>query len=489
MTSRLFEEAIADAKKLKEVAEDSAKQAILEAVTPRIREFIEQQLLEKDEEEVEKGEEKPTGDDLATAIDEDVVLDESAIASLIGMLGGQEIIDSLGGETSTLEESIDHVVNGMTARDKEKLFDLANKINESADKLSAKNINNNTHQESGNMSNDKFYEVDLRALREEIDKEMKSELYSEEEQSEGTYGMEELEGMEEIGGMEETDSVEEMLAEIKLMLDLGDEIEEDQLPEELRGMLIDEDEDDEPLEMDSEEEDSEDPMADEALEDEPAEAEEELPGLEDLNEIFDVDPRMLRQELARVKRQIREGKVDHHFGGKGEGKVGVDGAFGGKGNKNAGVKGAFGGGKEGQDPFTNPPQMNKLNEAIRQLRRQNRSQKEKLNKYRSAVVTLREQLEDLNLFNAKLLYVNKLLQNNSLTESQKKSVIKALDEAKSLDETKSLYRSLTETLGSKKTLSESKRYGSSSRTTKSGGGNLSESAGEVSRWQRLAGLK
>ena len=64
--------------------------------------------------------------------------------------------------------------------------------------------------------------------------------------------------------------------------------------------------------------------------------------------------------------------------------------------------------------LTHPPQINKLNEAIRQLRRQNRAQHEKLNKYRSAVHTLREQLEDLNLFNAKLLYVNKLLQNKNL---------------------------------------------------------------------------
>ena len=242
------------------------------------------------------------------------------------------------------------------------------------------------------------------------------------------------------------------------------------------------------------EEDPEDDSGEEDSEEVEGEVEDDMgdmpmPPMEDLQEVFEVDPRVLKQELNRIRRQLREGKVDHHFGGKGGGKAGVDGSYGGKGKSNAGVSGAFGGGKEGQDAFTNPPQINKLNEAIRDLRRQNRSQKEKLNKYRSAVVTLREQLEDLNLFNAKLLYVNKLLQNNNLSESQKKSVIKALDEAKSLDETKSLYKSLTETLASKKTLSESKRYGSSSRTTKSGGGNLSESAGEVSRWQRLAGLK
>ena len=49
--SKLFEEAIADAKKLKEVAEENAKKAILESVTPQIREFIEEQLLEGDADE------------------------------------------------------------------------------------------------------------------------------------------------------------------------------------------------------------------------------------------------------------------------------------------------------------------------------------------------------------------------------------------------------------------------------------------------------
>ena len=46
MSNKVFEEAIADAKKLREVAEANAKKAVLEAVTPKIREFIESELLE-----------------------------------------------------------------------------------------------------------------------------------------------------------------------------------------------------------------------------------------------------------------------------------------------------------------------------------------------------------------------------------------------------------------------------------------------------------
>lgn len=57
MSKQLYEEAIADLKKVREIAEDNAKRAVVEAVAPRIRELIEKELLsegldEEDEEEV-----------------------------------------------------------------------------------------------------------------------------------------------------------------------------------------------------------------------------------------------------------------------------------------------------------------------------------------------------------------------------------------------------------------------------------------------------
>lgn len=45
MSKQLYQEALADVRQLQEVAEDNAKRAILEAVTPRIRDLIETQLL------------------------------------------------------------------------------------------------------------------------------------------------------------------------------------------------------------------------------------------------------------------------------------------------------------------------------------------------------------------------------------------------------------------------------------------------------------
>jgi hypothetical protein len=50
-TKNIYEEALADAKSLKEVAENNAKHAVINAVLPRIREMIETSLLEADDQD------------------------------------------------------------------------------------------------------------------------------------------------------------------------------------------------------------------------------------------------------------------------------------------------------------------------------------------------------------------------------------------------------------------------------------------------------
>jgi len=345
------------------------------------------------------------------------------------------------------------------------------------------------------MSKDRYYEVDLQMLREAVEDKadetyhMEGDYHEGDEVEENYHDMSEDELMELYDMLNEQDEAEaeepaeEEEAEDIPEADAPEEPEmlsKDDVRREIEQLMAD-------LGLDAGEEDVEAAPAaegdlsslfggDEA--EEPAEEEEPAAALD---EVFEIDANVLKQELARVRRQLREGKgiakdMEHHFGGKGK--------------ANAGVKGAFGGGSEGQDAFTNPPKtLLEMRRKLRQQSRQNRALNEKLGKYRSAVVTLREQLEDLNLFNAKLLYVNKLLQNSSITESQKKSVIKALDKANSLQEAKTLYKSLTETFSRKSgsPLTESRRLGSSSRTTSSASSN--NAIAEVNRWATLAGLK
>jgi len=64
----------------------------------------------------------------------------------------------------------------------------------------------------------------------------------------------------------------------------------------------------------------------------------------------------------------------------------------------------------------------------------------------SAIETLRSELNEINLLNAKLLYTNKIFRNKSLTESQKIKVLTAFDKATSKKEAQLVYETLLENL-------------------------------------------
>ena len=88
MSNSLYDEAIAEAKQLREVAEKNAKNAIIEAVTPRIRRFIEDQLVKEESSTSDEGfvsgalfESNQISDQ-----DEEVVLDETALNSLMSLM-------------------------------------------------------------------------------------------------------------------------------------------------------------------------------------------------------------------------------------------------------------------------------------------------------------------------------------------------------------------------------------------------------------------
>jgi hypothetical protein len=115
----------------------------------------------------------------------------------------------------------------------------------------------------------------------------------------------------------------------------------------------------------------------------------------------------------------------------------------------------------------------------------------KLREYRKAVNSLKGQLVEMNLFNAKLLYANKLMQNKNLTTKQQRAIVEALDNAKTLREAKLLYKSLSESLtrrarGKKLTEGSLRTLGSSSRSTRSA--QPAKNGVEADRWATLAGL-
>jgi hypothetical protein len=116
---------------------------------------------------------------------------------------------------------------------------------------------------------------------------------------------------------------------------------------------------------------------------------------------------------------------------------------------------------------------------------------EELKEANSTIETLRSELNEVNLLNAKLLYTNKIFKAKSLTESEKVKVLGAFDKAATIKETKLVFETLNEGLKTKKnTIRES--LGSASKATgnfKNTKNPIVETDPMVERFKKLAGLK
>lgn len=114
---------------------------------------------------------------------------------------------------------------------------------------------------------------------------------------------------------------------------------------------------------------------------------------------------------------------------------------------------------------------------------------EELEEANSTIEELRHSLQEVNLLNAKYLYMNKLFKSKSLTESQKVKVINALDRASSVTEVKNTYETLKESFNATKApLKESIGFASQAAGV-APKGNIVESDPFVNRWKTLAGIK
>ena len=109
-----------------------------------------------------------------------------------------------------------------------------------------------------------------------------------------------------------------------------------------------------------------------------------------------------------------------------------------------------------------------------------------------AVNTLRQELQEVNLLNAKLLYVNKIFKAKNLTESQKIKVVKAFDKAESAKEAKLVYESLSETFtakAEKSQIKESLGFASKAAGVAPQKQPIVESNEFISRMKKLANIK
>jgi hypothetical protein len=76
--------------------------------------------------------------------------------------------------------------------------------------------------------------------------------------------------------------------------------------------------------------------------------------------------------------------------------------------------------------------------------------KEELEEAYATIQKLTQDINEINLLNAKLLYTNKIFKASALTESQKVKVLSSMDKATNVKEVKLVYESLSENLKSKK---------------------------------------
>lgn len=117
--------------------------------------------------------------------------------------------------------------------------------------------------------------------------------------------------------------------------------------------------------------------------------------------------------------------------------------------------------------------------------------KKELNEAVKTIKALKTELNEINLFSAKLLYVNKIFKAKNLSESQKTKVINAFDRATSVKEVENTYKTLLESISAetkKSSLKES--VGFASKPIGSAPARpIVEADAFVSRWQTLAGIK
>lgn len=105
----------------------------------------------------------------------------------------------------------------------------------------------------------------------------------------------------------------------------------------------------------------------------------------------------------------------------------------------------------------------------------------------SVIEHLREKINEVNLLNAKLLYVNKVFKKHSLSESQKLRVVESFDRATTVRETKLIYTTLSESFAVKPATKNKVMEGFASSPIKKTQ-ILSESNTIVNRFQKLAGI-
>ena len=461
--AKLFKDAIADAKALREVAVANAKAALEESFAPRIQSMFEKRVMESEEldESDDELDEKVTyegdKDNLLKSLDETEEVDEGygAYEYEKGKKAGEmneedidleELFRSLSEEDDMMESDDDMMEGDDEMNEEEDLdeeYDLEEILREleeedSLEEGEDEEINENTMFEKA-TGEEEISEVTVDELRDMIQDAIKAALGD----AEGGAGEEEMD----------------------MDMDMGDE-------EGGEDMDLD-------IDMDAEE------GGDEEEKPKKKSKKDELDEIRALYEKKkDEMKNEVRKELDERKRykmnpkDINEGDENAPYG-KGKGKSKPGAPYGAAGTKKSGKNGAY--------SHSLKMKLNEKEENVDEAKKKEKELEEAIN----VIKALRSQLNEVNLLNAKLIYVNKIFKANMLNESQKVKVVNSFDKAKTLNEAKNIYEVLKDNIATSKStkapLRESKQIASSII----GGRTASQpivADDMITRMQKLAGI-
>jgi hypothetical protein len=435
---KLFKDAIADAKVLREVAIANAKTALEESFSPRIQSMFEKRIMEAEEIDEEELDEKITyqgdKDNLIDSLDEseDDMMDEedSDLEELFNSLSEEDMtdegmdmddMDDMGDMDDMDEEEYDleEILRELEADSLEENEEEIDEYFSFDDKSPEGQRIKNKPQDILNRRKPGMAAADVKGYSDVVNKRgatgkaygmtgPKGSLPEEEELYENTM-FEKASADEEIKDV----TVEELRDLIRdaIKAAMGDSgMDSDEDMETIDLDMDSEDEMDIDLDMDSEEEDKD----------------------------------SKKKPKKDDKKDDKKDKMDERRRYKGIPKM-----------------------EEGYDE-------KELEEAI------------------NTINILRSQLNEVNLLNAKLIYVNKIFKANNLNESQKVKVVNSFDKAKTLNEAKNIYEVLKDTVKTssklKTPLRESKQFASNIIGNTSARKPILESNDVITRMQKLAGI-
>jgi hypothetical protein len=454
----MLKEAIADAKAVKETAIANAKAALEEAFTPQLKSMLSMKLQEMDLEEDNFEEAYISEEDENSETYENGTMEEVDLEELLAELEENELEEGLYEAEETEEETEETEETEEETEDEAEPIDLEDMTDEDLKSMIEDVIADmikSGELEAGSESEEEEIEPEEVEVEDEEDVDL-AELLREIEEMEGGYGLEEE---ETITPEQETNALEQIFEE-ELVSEGTEErdAEVTRILSKLKGLTPEQ-------------------LKDEDLV-------QKTLGNDDVNKVMnDGKFGKFKRFLKNLVRKTSTPLILFGLAAFARGSAMTS---------TAGLKA-----DDLQDPnflvkiglgVTLAAVIAKLASIPNPTPKQE-SMHDELKEAYSTIETLKSELNEINLLNAKLLYTNKIFKSKTLNESQKVKVLSSFDKAKNVGEVKMVFETLNEGIKvSKNTINENLGRASKGTIAPNVKKPIVESNEAFLRMQKLAGI-